>query len=189
MHAVIAGHAVGPFIGNGEAVNAGNLITGAAGIIRPDFEAGGEDNAIDLIGHAIKHDGILRHALDTASVRINQLHIGAVKGGEIIIVKTRPLAEQTIIRFQRIGCVRVFHHIIHAVANTLHFMVIGNFHRLRDIHETHGFVGQIFFHALAIKARIEQGGQSPKSDARARRGAVAQSPDQQFEGIGPAIRY
>ena len=178
MHAVKTGHAVGPFIGNRQTVDTADLITGAARIIRADFKTGSENNAIDLIGNIVKHHGIFGDPRHAATVRINQMHIGAVETGEIIIVKTWPFTKQAIIRFQCFRRLRIFHHVIDAVANALHFVIIGNFHCLGDIHESYRLIGEIFFQAVFIELWGSKAPQCPKRQSGARGCFIAQAANQ-----------
>ena len=62
---------VGPLVAEGETVAANNVVTGPARIARADLEAGGEDDAVNLVLSSIDDNAVLGDALDTLSVGID----------------------------------------------------------------------------------------------------------------------
>ena len=107
VHAVQRAHAVLPLLGERQPVAAVDLVAGAAREVGADLEAGGVDQAVDLVLHAVRDHALLGDALDALALRVDQRDVRAVEGVEILVVEARPLAELAVVGLQRLGGVRV----------------------------------------------------------------------------------
>ena len=58
VHAVQRAHAVRPLLGQADAVAADELVAGAPRVVGADLEAGGEDQAVELVLDAVDDDAL-----------------------------------------------------------------------------------------------------------------------------------
>ena len=76
LEAVERLHPVGPLVVRVSAVAADEFVAGAARVGRAHLEAGGEDEAIDLVRLAVRDDTALRDPLDPLAVGVDQRDVG-----------------------------------------------------------------------------------------------------------------
>ena len=69
VQAVQRRDAVRPLLGQRQAVAADDLVAGAARVVGADLEAGGEDQAVDLVLDAVDDDAVLGDPLDALARR------------------------------------------------------------------------------------------------------------------------
>ena len=103
MHAVQRRDAVRPLLGQRQAVAAVQLVAGAARVVGADLEAGGVDQAVELVLDAVRDDAVLGDALDALAVRVDERDVRAVEGVEVLVVEAGPLAELAVVGLQRLG--------------------------------------------------------------------------------------
>ena len=58
------------------AVVAGDVVAGAAGVGRAHLEAGGVDEAVELVLRALDHHAVLGDAVDALAVGVDQVTLG-----------------------------------------------------------------------------------------------------------------
>ena len=91
------------------------------------FKTRGVNQYIDLVLFAIKHRAIRGDLGDAFAMRIDEMHIGAVVGGQVLIVKTRPLAHEHVPGLQRICGRFVFDDFIDPRMNAHHVIDVAVF--------------------------------------------------------------
>ena len=187
MHAMKRGDAVCPFLRDGLPTDTVNLIARAPRIIGAHLKAGRKNNAVNLVKFAVQHNAFGVYFIDAAPARIDKRNIGAVEGLQIFIVKTGAFTELAIIGFERFCRVAILDQLVDAGADRFHFAEISQLHFLFKLHVTHGFVGQIFFRALAVKIARPQRQQCPSSDPEFGGCLVAHGSEQQPEGFRPSV--
>ena len=114
VHAVQRGGAVGPLLGERDAVAANEFVARAPHIVGAYLEAGGVHDAIEFVLNAIDHNAALSDALNALSVGIDQRDIAAVEGWQVVVVKTGALAELAVIRLERFGGCGIVHDGVNA---------------------------------------------------------------------------
>ena len=117
--------AVRPLARQREAVAAGEVVAGAAGVVGADLEAGGVDQAVDLVGLAVGDDGVFGDALDAAAFGIDQRHVRPVEGRQVVVVEAGALAELVVPGLERLGGPLVLDHRVNAGADLLHLLEVG----------------------------------------------------------------
>ena len=145
VQAVERAHAVGPLLGERLTVAPDDPEAGAMRVVGADLEAGGEDQAVQRELFARGDHALLRHPLDALSARIDQRHVGAIERLEILVVEARALAELPVPRFQRLGRARIRDDRVHARADLLHLLEVGELERAR-----HGFGREVRFSLASI---------------------------------------
>ena len=94
---------VGPVLGERLAAAAVDLEARAPGVGGADLEAGGEDDAVDLVLDAVEHQALLGDALDALAAGVDQRDVGPVEGRQIFVVEGRALAELAVPGLERLG--------------------------------------------------------------------------------------
>ena len=142
MHTVQGRDPVRPFLGQGLAAAALDLIARALGIGGADLKAGREDQAIQLIFNAIDHHAAFGDLLHAFALGVDEGHIGPVEGVQIVIVETGALTELVVPRLELVGGCLVGHDLIDARADLLHLAEIGQLQQFGRI--ASGSVGGLF---------------------------------------------
>src|SRR5581483_10615213 len=114
--------AIRPIIRERCAIAPIDLEAGAPRIGRADLEAGGEDDAVDLVLDALEHKSLLRDAIDATALRVDELHVGPVEGRQIFVVEGWALAELAIPGLERLGRRLVLDDLVHARADLVHLL-------------------------------------------------------------------
>ena len=96
-------HAVGPVLGQRDAVPADRLEAGPAGVVGADLEARGEDQAVELVVHAADPHAGLVDALDALAVGVDEVGARLVVGLEVLVVEARALAQLAVPGLERLG--------------------------------------------------------------------------------------
>src|SRR5262249_23761511 len=120
VHAVQGAHAVLPALRELHAVPPDDLVAGAPGVVRPDLEAGGEDQAVDWVLLPRDDEAVRRHALDALPLRVDEGDVRAIEGLEVVVVEAGPLAELPVPGLERIRGGALAHDPVHARADRLH---------------------------------------------------------------------
>ena len=79
-----------------------DVVARPPGVVGPDLEAGGEDDAVHLVLLPGGDDTLGRDPLDTLSVGVDERHGVQVEGLEVFVVETGSLAELPVPRLQRL---------------------------------------------------------------------------------------
>ena len=143
LETVQGAHAVAPLLRKREPVAPLHLVAGPTGVRGAHLEAGGEDEAVQLVFHAVGDHALLRDALHALALRIHQRDVGVVEGDQVVVMEARPLAELAIPRLQRVRGGRVFHQTVHAGADLLHLLEIREFHAVRHLFRRELGVGAV----------------------------------------------
>src|SRR5581483_2285562 len=109
LHAEQGANAVLPLLRERLAAAAVDVVAGAPFQRRAPLEAAGEDDAVNLVLDAVRHDAALGDPLDAAAIGIHQRHVRAVEGRQVFVVEAGPLAELAVVWLQRLGRLRVSH--------------------------------------------------------------------------------
>ena len=96
-----------PLLGERHAVAAVDLVAGAARVVGADLEAGGVDQAVELVLDAVDDDAALGDALDAPAVGVDERDVRAVERLQVLVVEAGPLAELAVVGLQRLGGRRV----------------------------------------------------------------------------------
>ena len=128
VHAVQRRDAVRPLLGQAQPVAPVQLVAGAARVVRPDFEAGGVDQAVELVLHAVDDDALRRDPLDAFALRVDQRDVGPVERVEILVVEARALAELPVVGLERLGRLPVADDRVDAGADLLHLLEVRQLH-------------------------------------------------------------
>ena len=121
--------AVGPLIGEGEAIAADDLVAGPAGVTRANLEASSEDDTIHRILGPVDHDAVLRNAFDPFPLGINQGHVQPVEGGQVFIVEAGPLAELPVPRLESGGGGWIGDDVIDPSTDLIHLLKVEQLHQ------------------------------------------------------------
>ena len=73
--------AVLPIVGQLDATAAIHFETCTTRVSSADFEAGGEDDAVHFVFHAVEHQTLLSHAINALASGIHQRHVGSIERG------------------------------------------------------------------------------------------------------------
>ena len=92
---------VGPVLGKRDAVSPDRLVSGAPRVGRADFEPRCEQNAVEFVFLAVRDDALLGETIDAAAVGIDEGHVRAIEGRQVIVMKARSLAELSIVGLER----------------------------------------------------------------------------------------
>ncbi len=103
VDAVQAAHAVGPVLRQGEVVASDHVEPPASGVLGAHLEAGGEDEAVEVVVLAGRHDTGLVDALDALSPGVDQVAAGLVVGVEVLVVEAGALAQLAVPGLERLG--------------------------------------------------------------------------------------
>ena len=156
--AVQAADPVGPGLAERLPAPAVDVVAVAAAEAGADLEAGGEDQAVDLMSDTVDDHGVLGDPLDALAVGVHQLDRRPVEGLQVFVVEAGPLAELAVPGLQGLGRGRVLDHRLGPGADALHGGEVGDLHQL----------GQLL-------------------GRQARRALLAGDEDQLAEGLGPAV--
>ena len=78
------------------------------------LEPGREDQAVDFVLDAVRHDAVLGEALDPLAVGVDERDVRPVVGVEVLVVEARALAELPVVRLERFGGAGVFDELLDA---------------------------------------------------------------------------
>ena len=112
-------------IRQGLSTHADNVVTGASGERSAYLEAGGEDQAVDLILLTVGHHAALGQTLDAVSPCVDQGDVRTIVGLQIFVVEAWPLAELPVPGFQRRRRDRVLDDGVDPRADLAHLLVVG----------------------------------------------------------------
>ena len=79
MQTVEGRHAIGPLLGNRQAINPSDGIASSTRVVCAYLEARGKHNAIDLILLTVGNHSSLGEGLDTLAVRVHKRHVRVVE--------------------------------------------------------------------------------------------------------------
>ena len=133
LHSVQGGHPSGPLVREGLATAANDLVPGPAGVRGPHLEAGGEDDAVDLVLDAGHNQSAFGDVVDTLPVGVDELYVGSVEGGQVLVVERRPLAEHPVVGLEFFGYSRSFDQVVHPGPDLVHLVEVGHLHDLGDV--------------------------------------------------------
>ena len=123
-HPEEAGGAVGPLLGQRDAVPADDVVAGAAGQRRDlGLEAGAVDDAVDLVLLAVDDRAPLGDPLD-AGRAVDEGDVGAVERLQVLVVEARPLAEVPVVRLEDSAARGIGHQLLDPLAVLLHDPVV-----------------------------------------------------------------
>lgn len=92
-----------PFLGQGQPTSPCDGHVGALRVVGAPVEAGGVDDAVELVLLALGHDALFGDAVDALPVCVDEVHVRVVEAVEVLLVEAGPLAEAAIPRLQRFG--------------------------------------------------------------------------------------
>ena len=134
-------HAILPLLFEALAVHPDQVVAGAAGVVGTDLETGGEDQAVDLVFHAVHHDAVRGDAIDAHAPGIDQLDVGAIEGGQVAIVQAGPLAHEGVPGLEGLGGLLVLDDFVDAAADVFHFLEVGQLEDFEDLFLGHVLAG------------------------------------------------
>src|SRR6056297_106001 len=140
VHAVQRGCAVGPVLGERDAVTSVQLVAGPTCVVGAHLESGRVDQAVDVelllvqlaVGAgALDHDTGRCDALHAAALGVDQFHVRPVERVEVLVVEARPFAELAVPGLECLRGVRVVDDRLHPRPDLLHLLEVGEFDRGR----------------------------------------------------------
>ena len=96
QHAVQRGGSLRPGLGHGDTAPPMDFKTQFGLVVRADLKARRKHDAIDRIADSAHHDRIFGDPLNAMPFGIDQLDIGPVERGQVLIVEARPFAHEPI---------------------------------------------------------------------------------------------
>ena len=123
--AVEGANAILPMQAERHAVTSDWIEAGQAGVGNPGLEAGGEDDAIDLVFLVADDNTEFGEFLDAAPLGIDELDIGRVERFEVIVMEAGTLAQPAIVGLQCLGGRRVLDDLLDPGADSIHHPVVG----------------------------------------------------------------
>src|SRR3954452_5148764 len=114
--------AVGPVRRQGTVITTIDLEAGAARVGGADLEAGGKDDAVDIVFNIVEYQPRLGDAIDAAPFGVNKSHVWPVEGWQILVIEGRPLAELAVPGLQRLCRGRVLDGGVHPRAGLGHLL-------------------------------------------------------------------
>ena len=182
-------HAIGPLLGNGQAINPSDGIASSTRVVGAHLEPCGEHNAIDLILLTVGNYSSLRERLDTLAVRVHKCHIRVVKGLQILVMETGSLAELSVVRLQRFSRLRVINDRIGSRSDLLHLGEVCHLHFFLKAHFDHGFVGEILFYTALFARTGKRPAQTPQQETPATGSVLTQSTKNISKCFSPTITH
>ncbi len=125
VHAVEGPHGIGPVRRKAVSPRSDYLVPGPAGVAGADFEAGGEDKAVELIFLITDDEPRTGDPFHPAAVGVHQDHVGAVEGLEVLVMEARALAELPVPGLECIRSVAVVDDRIDASTDLFHLLEVG----------------------------------------------------------------
>ena len=122
-----------PFRLQGESVAARHVAARAPGVVRADLEAGREDEAIHGVLLTRGDDGVRQDPFDAFSIGVDERHVGAFEGREVVVVEARALAELAVVGLEAFGGHGVLDVLVHPASDRLHLLEISKFHPGGDL--------------------------------------------------------
>ena len=132
MNAMHGPHALRPVPGERDPVPAAHVVAGPGSEARAHLEAGGVDDAVDLVlpaGGDHTGPGDPLHAL---AVAVHQVRARLVVGVQVLVVEARTFAEPAVPGLQPLRRHRIGDHRVHPAADLLHLLEVGVLRDLRD---------------------------------------------------------
>ena len=107
---------------------ADDVVAGPPRVVGPHFEAGGINQAVDLVLTFADDDAVARDGVDAAPVGVHQGDVGAVEGLEVLVVEAGPLAELPVPGLEGFGGRRILDDVVHPRPDLLHLLEVGQLH-------------------------------------------------------------
>ena len=189
MQAVEGRHAIGPLLGNRQAINPSDGIASSTRVVGAYLEARGKHNAIDLILLTVGNHSSLGEGLDTLAVRIHKRHVRVVEGLQILVMETGSLTELSVVRLERFSRLRVINDRIGPRSDLLHLGEICHLHLFLKTHFDHGFVGEVLLDAALFARTGKRPAQTPQQETPATGSVLTQLTKNVSKRFGPTIAH
>ena len=105
-------------------IESNGLETRTPDIVRPDLKPRGEDQAIQVVVHAIDLTAGGIDLLDPSTIGVDEMDVRAVERVEVLVVEARTLAQLAVPGLERRGRCWVVDHAIDALADLGHLLVV-----------------------------------------------------------------